>query len=121
MMRILLHYGLLSALVTALVLVGPRFLPRIRVKTSKVNAVVVGLSFAAANLLLGKLIALVIGLLSLGLFLVFGFVATFLSNAVLLYAIDNLLKEFEVEDFTSLAYLAGVITLANGVLGFALR
>ena len=124
-MRYLMHFGIhfaaLIALVAALFTVAPRFLPRIKLKATPQRALIAAVAFAAANVLLGPLVAWVIGVLSLGLLWLLSPVATFLSNVILLYAADHFIDDFEIEDMTSLGTLAGIITIANWVLALGLR
>jgi uncharacterized membrane protein YvlD (DUF360 family) len=113
-----IHFGVLAALVTAMFLVAPRFVPRLKIKATTQRAIIAAVAFAAANVLIGPIIAFAIGVLSAGLLLLLSPIAAFISNVILLYAADHFIDDFEIEDMTSLFSLAGIITVVSFILSF---
>ena len=115
-MSILLHLAVL----TVVVLVSARYIQGVRVKSTPA-AIGVAVVFGLLNWLLGwiiKAILFVPAILTLGLgFLIMPLVV----NVILLWLTDKVLHVFEIEHAKALWLMACFISVANFVLGLALR
>jgi putative membrane protein len=119
-MHTLLHFAVL----TGTVLLLARFLPGVKIKSTR-SAVLVAVVFSVLNLLVGWLLTLVLGalfiipaILTLGLAFV---LLPFVVNTILLWITDELLDAFELQGFKALLLSAGAITAANALLHVILR
>jgi putative membrane protein len=109
-MHAILHLGVLALAIFAL----SRFCPGIVRVRSVGTAIAIAVVFSVLNFLLGwfiRALLFVPGLLTFGLLFLF---VPFIVNAILLWATDKLMANFELRGGRGLALAAAIITLVNG-------
>jgi putative membrane protein len=115
-MYTLLHLATLTVTVLAL----SRIFSTVKIK-SVASAIVVAIVFSVLNVFLGWLIRVALfvpAILTLGVLFLF---VPFIVNAVLLWLTDKLLGSFEIETAGALFASAAIITVVNGLFGYALH
>jgi len=101
---------IISALVTgAAFFIGGKLLSGVTIR-SYVQAILIAIVVAVLDVTLGTVLKIVtLGILSLGIF-------TWLLNAILILVADWFLTDFKVKNFWWALALAGVVSIASGLL-----
>lgn len=112
------------AVLTGTVLLLARFLPGVRIHSTR-SAAIVAVVFGLLNLVVGWLVkAALAAVLFLPAVLTLGLawlLVPFLANVLLLWVTDKILDAFEIRDGKTLLISAAAITAANGLLHVFLR
>jgi len=92
-----------------------KIIPKIHIK-SFLTAILVSITYAILNFLIGWLLTLI----SLPLILVTFGLFHFVVNAILLWVTDKLIEDFEIENFTTTLIAAVLITIFIKLVGWIL-
>ena len=101
-------------LTTAAILLSAKLLPGVQVK-SFATAVAVAAVFGVLNALLGQLLFLTLGVLSLGIGFLLSFLTRWVVNTLMLRLTDALFDNFQIQGWGLTAVVAVIIAVVGSV------